>query len=193
MKRMQGFTLLEVLAALSLLGLMLVLAASSFKSAGLAAERTQRAAARMEQVHAAQRFLRQSLESMRETPRFVGNAERIEYLAAVPLGLDGQLRLHSLQWLPDQAGGWTLRVAFFDKNNGQPWSKPQVLAEHMRDAHFTYRGLDDMHRDSGWLTHWPWPQRLPRLVRIQARTQGGMRWPTLSVVVRPNQQVGMGR
>lgn len=192
MNRMQGFTLLEVLAALSLLGLLMVLAASSFKSSGIAAERTQRASERMDQVLAAQRFLRQSLESMRETPRFVGEAERLEYLAAVPLGLGGQPKLHRLQFLPDKSGSWTLRVAFFDQDNGKPWGTPQVLADHMRDVLIDYRGIDDMHRDSGWLAHWPWPQRLPRLVRIQARAHGGMPWPTLSVAIRTNQQTGIG-
>ncbi|MCM8915452.1 prepilin-type N-terminal cleavage/methylation domain-containing protein [Pseudomonas inefficax] len=193
MKRMQGFTLLEVLAALSLLGLLMVLAASSFKSSGIAADRTQRAAARMEQVIAAQRFLRQSLEGMHETPLFVGEAEKLEYLAAVPLGLGGQLKLHRLQFLPDQAGSWTLRVAFFDKDNGKPWGEPQVLADHMRDVRIDYRGMDEMHRDSGWLEHWPWPQRLPRLVRIKAVAPGSMPWPTLSVAVRTNQQTGIGQ
>ncbi|MNP84027.1 general secretion pathway protein J [compost metagenome] len=56
MKRMHGFTLLEVLAALSLLGLLMVLAATSFKSSGIAAERIQRVGERMEQVSAVQRF-----------------------------------------------------------------------------------------------------------------------------------------
>lgn len=193
MKRMQGFTLLEVLAALSLLGLLMVLAATSFKSTGIAAERSQRAAERMEQVLAAQRFLRQSLEGMRETPRFVGEAKRIEYLAAVPLGLGGQPKMHRLQVLPDQVGSWTLRVAFFDKDNGKPWGEPQVLTDQLRDVRIAYRGIDDMRRDSGWLEHWPWPERLPRLVRIQARGQGGMPWPTLSVAVRTNQQTGIGQ
>jgi general secretion pathway protein J len=193
MKRMQGFTLLEVLAVLSLLGLLMVLAATSFKSSGIVAERTQRAAERMEQVLTAQRFLRQSLENMRETPRFVGEAEKLEYLAALPLGLGGQLKLHRLQFLPDKAGSWTLRVAFFDKDNGKPWGEPQVLADHMRDVRIDYRGIDDMRRDSGWLEHWPWSQRLPRLVRIQARAQGSMPWPTLNVAVRTNQQTGIGQ
>lgn len=191
MKRMQGFTLLEMLAALSLLGLLMVLAASSYKSSGLAAERTERAAARMEQVVAAQRFLRQSLESMRETSDFAGQAESLQYLAVVPLGLGGQLKLHRLQLLSDEAGIWALRVAFFDKDNGKPWGEPQVLLDHMREVRIAYRGIDDMHRDSGWLSRWPWPQRLPRLVRIQARVQDGMPWPTLSVAVRSNQQTGV--
>jgi general secretion pathway protein J len=193
MKRMHGFTLLEVLAALSLLGLLMVLAATSFKSSGIAAERIQRVGERMEQVSAVQRFLRQSLEGMRETPRFVGEAENLEYLAAVPLGLGGELKLHRLRFLLDSAGSWSLRVAFSDKDSGKPWGEPQVLAEHLRDVRIDYRGIDDLHRDSGWLEHWPWPQRLPRLVRIQARTQGGMPWPTLSVAVRINQQTGIGQ
>lgn len=193
MKRMQGFTLLEVLAALSLLGLMMVLAATSFKSSSIAAERTQRAAERMEQILTAQRFLRQSLESMHETPHFVGEARHLEYLAALPSGLGGQLKLHRLQFLPDKVGSWTLRVAFYEEENNKPWGKPQVLADRMLDVRIDYRGIDDMRRDSGWLEQWPWAKSLPRLVRIQARTQGGMPWPTLSVAVRTNQKTGGGQ
>ncbi|MCS5516967.1 hypothetical protein NWF32_24775 [Pseudomonas qingdaonensis] len=118
--------------------------------------------------------------------------KKIEYLAAVPLELGRQPKLHRLQFVPEQSGTWTLQITFFDKDNGAPWGESEVLNEHLRDVRINYRGFDDMRRDSGWLEHWPWPQRLPRLVRIQARAEGGVPWPTLSIVVRNNQQTGAG-
>ncbi|MDR0280525.1 MAG: prepilin-type N-terminal cleavage/methylation domain-containing protein [Paucimonas sp.] len=190
---MQGFTLLEMLAALSLLGLLMVLVASSFKGTSKVAEQSTRNAARLEQVHAAQRFLRQSIEGIRESPSFVGHAQALEYIAPVPMGLGGLPRLHRLQFLPDQAGHWALQVAFFDPDNGKPWGEPQVLADRLRDVHLAYRGLDDMHRESGWLEHWPWSARLPQVIRIQAQAEGNVQWTTLSVVLRTTQLTGIGQ
>lgn len=192
MKRMHGFTLLEMLAAISLLGLLLVLAAGSFASSGATLERSSAWAERLEQVRAAQRFVRQSVQSMQPAPWFSGESASLVYLAAVPLGLDGKPRRQRLEFVPTAPGEWGLQVSFFDLNSGQPWGDRQMLFDRLREGHLEYRGLDDLRRDSGWLRQWPWPQRLPRQVRVQAQAIGSVQWATLSIAIRIHQQTGVG-
>ena len=35
---------------------------------------------------------------------------------------------------------------------------------------------------TGWLTQWPWPERVPRAIRVDLRLHGSQQaWPTLQV------------
>ncbi len=192
MKRVRGFSLLEMLAALSLIALLMLLAVSSFSGSSKLVEPLTRNAARMEQVLAAQRFLRQSLAGMMESSQFLGEPRTLEYVAAAPLALGGALRLHRLEFVSDVAGGWLLRVAFFDPD-GKTWGDDQILVDHLRDVRLAYRGFDDMQRDTGWLDHWPWTPRLPKVVQVKAEAVGSTRWSTLSVVLRTTQQLRIGQ
>ncbi|WP_460416361.1 prepilin-type N-terminal cleavage/methylation domain-containing protein [Pseudomonas sp. microsymbiont 2] len=191
MRRMQGFTLLETLAAISLLGLLMLLVAGSFTSSGRTLQRTSEQAARLEQLRAAQGFLRRALQEMQAFRHFHGEPRHMQFLAPVPIGIGGQLKRHRLTVEQQAVGTWAMRVTLLDRDGRQPWADPQLLFDRLREVRFAYRGLDEMRRDTGWLERWPWPERLPAQVRIQADAEGSVRWPTLSVSVRTSELTGI--
>ncbi|WP_110973390.1 prepilin-type N-terminal cleavage/methylation domain-containing protein [Pseudomonas huaxiensis] len=192
MRRMQGFTLLELLASISLMGLLMVLVAGAYKSSAGALGNAMAASQRMGQERAAKLFLRKAIEGLYPSGGFMGEPDRAEFIAPLPMGLGGQPRRHRLEVTAVGKAGLELRVTFLASDREVLWGDPQVLISGLRDLGLSYRGFDDMRRDSGWLDHWPWPQRAPRLVRLQMRNAQGQ-WSTTSLMVRGNQQTGIGK
>lgn len=199
MRRMQGFTLLEVIVAISLLGLLLVLVASSFTSANRALRSSAQYAERLDEVRASQRFLHQALQATRPLALtaqggwerlFEGDEQRMRFFAPLPLGIGGSLKLHQLESVQGSDGLWQLRVKFFELDGERPWGAEQVLMSRLQQVQFSYRGLDEERRLTGWLAQWPWPERLPQRIRIQGEAEGPVVWPLMSVVIRTGQQVG---
>lgn len=189
MKRSLGFTLLETLMALVLLSLLLILIAGSVSTAKRTVQNASSYAGRLEEIRAAQSFLSILLQfrtaihlysSGRNSPLFEGGTDVMRFVAAVPAGLGGQLKINSIRVVPD-ASALQLQVSFFNRNDDSAWGEPQVLTSQLRTVRFTYRGLDERGRTTGWLSVWPWPERFPEVVRIEADALGPVRWSTLTI------------
>lgn len=189
MKRMLGFTLLETLMALVLLSLLLLLIAGSALTAKRTVHNASSYAARLEEIRAAQSFLSIVLQSRvaihlyssgRDSSLFEGGADVMRFVAAVPAGLGGQLKINSIRVIPD-ASAQQLQASFFNRNDDHAWGEPQVLTSQLRTVRFTYQGLDEQGRPTGWLSVWPWPERFPEAIRIEADALGPIRWSTLTI------------
>lgn len=199
MRRMDGFTLIEVMVAISLLGMLLILVASSLLSTNRTAQSTERYAQKLEEVRASQRFLRDTLQGVKEIALpeerarkwlFDGRPKYLRFIAPVPLGVGGKLKIHQLELFKTPTGYSELRVSFFELDGVQPWGNPQVLAREVRQIHFSYLGLDEMHLKTGWMSQWPWPERVPQSIRVDLETGGPVRWPSLTAAVRTSQAMG---
>lgn len=199
MKRMDGFTLIEMMVVISLLGMLLILVASSLLSTNRIALSTERYGQKLEEVRTSQRFLRDTLQGVKEIALpderarkwlFDGRPQYLRFIAPVPLGVGGKLKIHQLESFKTSTGDFELRVSFFELDGLQPWGKPQVLVSEVRQIHFSYSGLDEMHLNTGWMSQWLWPERVPQAVRIDLETDGLVPWPSLSVAVRTSQAMG---
>lgn len=193
MRHTSGFTLIEVLVSLSLLGILLVLIGGSITSANRSLHSASGFAARLDQTRAAQRFLRESLHKTlpltvtaqaEHAVAFDGSARQMRFVAPVPAGLGGQLKVQQIESLRTAEGELQLRVGFVEREHGQAWGQPQVLLGHLRSIHFAYQGEDEQRQPTDWLPQWPWPERLPKQVRIEAESEGPIRWPSLTVMLR---------
>ncbi|WP_207281721.1 prepilin-type N-terminal cleavage/methylation domain-containing protein [Pseudomonas sp. FW300-N2F2] len=195
---MSGFTLLEVMVAISLLGILLMLVSGSLLATNRTVQGTERYAGRLDEVRAAQRFLRQALQETRpialpekRIPQhlFEGDPQRVRFFAPVPSGVGGKLKIHQLESFKTETGDLQLRITFFELDGVQPWGSSQVLMGKLRKVHFSYRGLDEKNFSTGWLAQWPWPERLPQFIRVELDADGPVQWPLMSVAVRTNQQL----
>lgn len=186
----RGFTLLEVLFALVLMGVLMTLVASTVLLGQRALAHADRYAQRLDEVRAAQDFLRQALQQTLPLPYegsgplavFDGQAHRLRFAARVPAGLGGGIEWHTLEWVQSPTGPG-LRVRF-ESAPGQPWGEPQWLLRGVRAVQLSYRGTDAAGRPTDWLAQWPWPRRLPRQVRIGAEIAGPVPWTQQIIALR---------
>jgi len=198
-KRAAGFTLLEILAALVLLALLLLGVYSGIASASRSVRSGTAAIERMDQLRAAQQFLRRELAQSLAAPisrtdrgepvYFQGDAHEMRYVAPLP-GYLGKLgpQLQQLQLVDDGAGGLRLelRLALLEADGGPPQAlgEPQVLFDHIRAGGFHYLGTDADGSALPWAGEWTADRSLPQVVRIELQPQGRASWPRLDIPLR---------
>jgi general secretion pathway protein J len=203
----RGFTLLEVLLVISLLGILLVLVAGALLGANRAVLKAERYTTSLDESRAAQAFLRASISQALpldtseddDTSRgfFEGSAQRLQFVATLPGELGGGIQVHTVE-LHGPQGARDLQVAFAQVQtaaNGKslkPWGEPQVLLHNVESLSFSYRGFTPKGKPTGWLDNWPWPNRLPGAVRIDLRIKGAVDWVTQVVALRLDLSGGAG-
>jgi general secretion pathway protein J len=196
-QRQQGFTLLEILVVLGLVGVLLVLVGGALLGANRAVLKAQRYTVSLDEMRAAQQFLRTAIsealpldvteDDSQTNGFFVGSAQRLQFVATLPGVLGGGIQRFTLQLAERQ-----LQVAFARFESSAQVSvpatrsEPQLLLKNVEALQFSYRGVSPKGQATGWINDWPWTKRLPYAVRIAARVNGPVPWVTQVVALRLN-------
>jgi general secretion pathway protein J len=200
MKQQTGFSLLEVLAALALLALVLLGVYAGLQTVTRATHTGTMLSQRLDEIRAAQGYLRQTLtrtlaypwepgSNGRRAPTvFSGDEAQMNFVAPAPGYLEAMgVQLHHLR-LSGKEGKLQLEVTFSPLASRHPApvvpDQPEVLVSGIRKGHFYYNGSDDKGQPLGWQSHWDYPARLPDMVGIALELEGGQRWPLVEIPLR---------
>ena len=197
----RGFTLLETIVALTLLGLMLAVLSGSIRFAGKSRDAAISKIDSIDNMRIAQDFLRQTLTQahpkrwMKVVGRpYVFRGERDELALAAPLtarvGVGGLFLLKISLADAGQGKGKNLVMArVFPAPDAQEMpdfesGETTVLAEDLAEVEFAYLGRDDDSSDPAWRDDWKEGARMPDAVRVRIRPLHGASWPELVVPLR---------
>jgi general secretion pathway protein J len=191
-----GFTLLELLIAMTLMSMVLVLVYGGLRLATRSWDAGEQRAENLTEISLTQDFIRrqlqQSLSLFREdgtkgwVVAFAGEPRRVSLVAPLfaHLGLGG---LYAIQlYAVDDGGVGQLRMRWYPYRPADPEGdragEETVLLEGVSEVQWAYFGLDPGAQDPHWRDRWQNSQQRPALVRLSLKWRGDP-WPDLVAVV----------
>ena len=194
----RGFTLLEVLIAITLLALLMAMAFGTLRGAVGATRSGERLISWTNQTRTVQEFLRRQLghamaipferlEDIGENRVFEADRSELRFVAPMPGHLsNGGPHVQWITIAGDQLLFDHSQLNGFDPldpkaNNPRD---PVLLMEGFASAHFEYRGLNEEGELDDWTPDWENVQQLPLLVRVVVEFEEETRnWPDLDIPV----------
>jgi len=204
MRYERGFSLLEVLTALMLLGMLLLAVFGGIRAATHSVHSGSRSIEQLDQVRAAHQFLRHDLMQARSIPWrvdakgdpvvFDGEPRRMRFVSPLPGYLDASgPQLQTLALVEERDGSLRLELSSDALAPRGPVAlahvAPEVLMRGIRGGHFAYYASAPASAPAKaqgeWRTQWQVPVAMPDMVRIEI-TPGPAdgSWPRLDVLIR---------
>ena len=203
--RWQGFTLLELLVAISTFTLIMTASFGALRLGNRSFEAGISRANQTENVRATVDLLRRQFAQIvpvvheldgESTSSFSGDEERIRFIAPAPQhGSDAGLFVFTISSPPiDDGRQLVLSYAPYDPGREDfdylPVSRQQVLIESLAEVGFAYYGASDPDDNPDWHAVWfAEDNALPRMVRILTEpTVEKANWPDLSFAIRAGER-----
>jgi len=207
-KNQNGFTLVEVLIGITILGFILLLTFSSLHSAGKNWAVNENKTNQIDEMRLASRFMRQYIQQtvplvwMRSNGRqiaFQGKPDEIDFVSPLPAHRGGGgLYLLAIKTI-QQTDGIHLALQYqlatpqhqsfdFSADGSQ---ETAVLAEDMDELSITYFGKLAHESEARWYTEWRSADVLPHIVRIRiASSTNHTQWPDMLITIPAQAQDG---
>lgn len=200
-RRSVGFTLVELLLALTLMSMLLALAYGGLRAATRAADRGQTILEDSSRIRMAHQFVHKQLnqalplafaqnEDGTERTVFLGEADRIRFVAPMPgyLGFGGP----QVQELAIVRGEDSLELVLSHAllqgfEEGLLYERPPILLlEDIDSASFSFLGLDEEGELAGWSSTWQDIGVLPESIALDIGFVDAVyiQWPLLTASVR---------
>jgi len=199
--RTTGFTLVEMLLAMTLMSMLLALAYGGLRASTRATDRGQVILEESSRMRMAHQFVRKQLNQMiplvfmesedqEQRTVFTGSADKIRFVAPMPgyLGFGGP-QVQELTFEPGEEGlvlviSHALLQGFEEEKLYE--RAPIVLLEGIEQAQFQFLSLDEEGELSAWSSSWEDPEKLPLAVSlaIEFNQEVYVRWPLLTASVR---------
>jgi general secretion pathway protein J len=188
-----GFTLVELVVALSILGVLSLLLVNGLRVATRGWDAVDQRTTSAHQEHLALVFLQRQLElaqPMRLSRKadqkeisFIGEPQAVRFVAPLP----GHLGAGGMYWftieLADSVEGKRLVLSYqlFQREEwerfGSPATEQLVLMDGLKDAEFAYLEPARDEHPARWTTAWEPQEHLPRLIRLRLTDESGTDGP----------------
>jgi general secretion pathway protein J len=196
----QGFTLIEVLIAMTLLSVMVVLLFASLRTCAQSWEQGEKKITDVNEVAVVYNFFQQHLVSSKpvwndftdkegtKVFAFQGGAQTLQFVTAFPssVGRKG-LQQFSLA-LKQQDGEQVINVSlapFFPLAEGEQWHQEEVeLVKHVKHFELSYFGGEVGSDENGWQSEWLEKENQPRLVKISIELDNDIFWPAMIIELK---------
>jgi len=202
--RPRGFTLVELLLAVTLMSMLLALAYGGFRAATRATDRGQNILEDSSRIRMAHQFVRKQLnqisplafeqsEDGTERTVFIGEERRIRFVAPMPgyLGFGGP-QVQELEIVRGAEGlelvlSHALLQGFEEELLYE--RDPIPLVGKIESARFSFLGLDEEGQLTGWTSAWDQPDVLPKSISLEIEFMDDVyiKWPLLTASVRIDQ------
>jgi general secretion pathway protein J len=197
-----GFTLVELLLAITLMSILLGLTYTGLRAATRSSERGEKMLAVAGEMRASHQFLRRQLNQMLPLPFeidgsnennrivFLGDARSIQYVAPMPgyLGSGGpQVQLIEFQSGNENTVLQLSHALLQGYEEARLYDRdPVILLEGVESGGFEFLGLDEDGVSTGWMPSWDQVDQLPVAVRLSLEfiEDRKIQWPELIAGVR---------
>ena len=198
MNKTRGFTLIEVLIAMTMLSLMVVLLFSSLTIGAKSWEQGEKKIADVNEIAVVQQFFNHHLAHA--TPQwndfdpekdrvfsFQGKKQSLQFVAAFPASAErAGLQLFNLE-LKKKDKQHFINVTltpFFPLTEGNEWFQDDVeLVKNVQRFELSYFGLNDETGELVWQNEWLNKEQQPRLVKILLELDDGRYLPEMIVAL----------
>lgn len=199
-RRSRGFTLLEVMLALLLLGLLLAGTVGAIRTAVHAMHSGEQAIDRTSRLRVAQEFVRRQVsrimplafardDNTNSNFIFDGRRDFMRFVAPMPGYLSkGGPYVQTLSFAGNRRGGRQLlftdrMLNGYDENVKDGDEEPSVLIDQIADGRFEFRGVDEDGNLTDWSDKWDDPSITPVMVRVVAKMlpEAGVEFPEMDI------------
>lgn len=194
----KGFTLIEVLIAMTLLSIMVVLLFTSLKICADSWEKGESKITDVNEVAVVYNFFQRhlsvakplwnDLSAEEKTFSFQGKAESLQFVSAFPASADRSgLQLFSIHLQEEDNGQQVVVtvVPFFPVAEGEEWHEEEVtLIKQVSDLKLAYFGTDSNGSDGVWQDEWVNKEIQPQLVKINIQLENKIYWPEMIIELK---------
>jgi general secretion pathway protein J len=203
--RLKGFTLIEMLIAMTLLGVLVVLLFSSLKLAATSWVAGDAKVVAVNKKAVVYQFFKQHLptihplayltntqdpaDNQQEQPVFTGNAQHMRFVGALPLSSARKgLQIFEIAAKSDDSSKVMVQLSPYQQTDNVQIDR-EVLIDHVKSFAFAYFGQTDPSAPAVWTTDWPQSEQLPSLIKVSILLDDISYWPDMVFAVKINQHV----
>jgi general secretion pathway protein J len=196
----KGFTLIEMLIAMTLLGVMVVLLFSSLKIAANSWNAGEDKVVAVNKKAVVYQFFRQHLTSSlpaiqqkpgeaTHAPAFQGQAQTMRFVGALPVSSARKgLQIFQIGTNPDDSSKLVVALSPLISGDNVQVDK-EVLVDHVKNYKFSYFGHLDQMGSGSWTSDWI-ADKLPQLIKVSILLDDNSYWPDMVFQPKVNGQVG---
>lgn len=203
----RGFTLIELVVAMTILGAMMLLLYSGLSFALRSWDAGDAVGRSSADRRIGESFVRRELselfpmrwkDGVRLRFAFEGAPQALRFVSSRPAGVAmGGLSLVGLEVAGDARSGarsLVMRRAMPDDNADSfaplDEAEPSVMIAGVEAVEFAYFGAENDFSDPRWLDDWPYPARVPQMVRLRVKRLDGSALPDIVVRVMLGEEAG---